>query len=110
MGQIQERFALFVEKSGYTKQFIEKKLGLSNGYVGKIVAGKSSFSVEILENIIATFSELNPMWLVVGEGDIFLKPNTNKELQSLPTDIQQTVENMIEKKLTEILQKRGLLA
>ncbi len=102
MGQIQERFALFVEKSGYTKQYIEKKLGLSNGYVGKIVAGRSSMSVDILENIIAIFSELNPVWLTIGEGEMLV---SKKQISEQP----QNIDALIEKRLDEILQKRGLV-
>ena len=115
MGQIQGRFAFFVEKSGYTKQHIEKKLGLSNGYIGKIVTGKVSFGVDILEKIMATFTELNPVWLTTGGGEMFVHtvrvstPPLTNEAKPSTTELEALIEKILHKKLDELLQKRGAI-
>jgi hypothetical protein len=96
MLNIKERFALFVEKSRIPKTEIEKKIGVSNGFVGKIVAGKSSFSVDILERIIVEFPNLNPLWLVEGSGQMFREQESVKD---------ENLEELIERKVKEILAK-----
>jgi transcriptional regulator with XRE-family HTH domain len=94
MLSIKERFALFVDKSRIPKTEIEKKIGVSNGFVGKIVNGKSSFSVDILERIITEFPNLNPLWLVEGSGQMFREQEIMKE---------ENLEELIERKVKEIL-------
>jgi transcriptional regulator with XRE-family HTH domain len=100
MGQIQERFVLFVEKIDIPKYEISKMIGVSPSLVGKITKGDNAFSVNILEKILEVFPRLNPMWLLRGEGTMYLPETVEQPAQALPTDI----EKLIEKKIQEALQ------
>jgi transcriptional regulator with XRE-family HTH domain len=102
MGQIQERFIHFVEIIGLTKQDIEKRIGVSNGFVGKIVAGKTSFSVDVLENILTAFPTLSPTWLTKGEGDMFLNHKKEPDKPDLEARIKE-----LEKKYEALAKNAG---
>jgi len=115
MEHIQEIFALFIEKIPLNKSEIDKKLGISNGYTGKIVTGKVSFGVDILEKIMATFTELNPVWLTTGGGEMFVHtvrvstPPLTNEAKPSTTELEALIEKILHKKLDELLQKRGAI-
>ena len=62
-------------------------LGLSKGYVSQLMSGKREPSETIVSNLCAQFPELNPQWIMTGEGEMtqkvglrpveeFIEPNT----------------------------------
>ena len=94
MGHIQDRFALFVENTKLPKYEISKMIGVSPSLVGKIAKGENSFSVDILEKILEVFPELNPIWLLRGEGEMY----ASKEQKTIPVSeleyIKETIANL----------------
>lgn len=67
---VKERIKLFLEYKGMSQSAFEKRCGLSNGYVNNI---RKSISDDILQKVVLTFPELNPVWLRMGEGKMLLK-------------------------------------
>lgn len=65
---VKERLISFYTKKGLSKREFERLCGLSNGYIDKL---RISPSPEKLESICLTFPELNRVWLLTGEGDMF---------------------------------------
>ncbi len=65
-----DRLLLFIKELGIGQGKFETSVGLSNGYVNKL---KSSPSVEKLKMIVGAFPELNPNWLMTGEGEMLNK-------------------------------------
>ena len=62
-------------------------LGLSKGYVSQLMSGKIEPSETIVSSLCAQFPELNPQWIMTGEGEMtqkvglrpveeFIEPNT----------------------------------
>ena len=62
-------------------------LGLSKGYVSQLMSGKREPSETIVSSLCAQFPELNPQWIMTGEGEMtqkvglrpveeFIEPNT----------------------------------
>lgn len=49
-------------------------LGLSKGYVSQIMSGKREPSETIVSNLCARFLELNPQWIMTGEGEMLQDP------------------------------------
>ncbi len=67
---VKERIKLFLEYKGMSQSAFEKRCGLSNGYVNNF---RKSISDDILQKVVLTFPELNPVWLRMGEGKMLLK-------------------------------------
>lgn len=70
-----ERIFLFAETQGIAVSAIEKKSGISNGFLKKI---KYSPSNHKCEDILNAFPELNRNWLLTGKGVML-----NSELQNI---------------------------
>lgn len=64
---IKERLNLFIESKNLTPFSFEKQCGLSQGFVKNI---RVNISPKMLEKITSTFNDLNPAWLMTGEGEM----------------------------------------
>lgn len=47
---------------------VEKRIGLSTGYLSKQVSNLASIGSDILEKIFQAYPNLNPGWLLTGQG------------------------------------------
>lgn len=75
-----ERLFMFFEAQGLKHTPVEKELGLTNGYLGKMRNRNGSIGSDILETIFCKFQELNPNWVLTGRGSMLI----NDLDQSLP--------------------------
>jgi transcriptional regulator with XRE-family HTH domain len=100
------RLAQFIKAKGLSIRAFEQKAGLSNATVSRAIKNNTSFAVEHLEKIGATFPELNLNWLVKGEGEMLAValPTSNNALDL------NAVDSLIQLRIEELLQKRGVLA
>lgn len=78
-----QRILQFIEYQGISKQFFFNETGLKRGLLD---ADKldSSISDIYLAKILATYSELNPEWLLTGQGDMLLSNSVAKLRASIP--------------------------
>jgi len=79
MGAI-ERFFEFIDLKGLKPTPLEKELGLSNGYLGKMLKRQSSIGSDIIEKIVVFFPDLNVNWLIIGKGEM-LKTEQLKKIE-----------------------------
>ena len=63
-----DRIFQYLDFKGYKYAPAEKKLGLSNGYLGKMKTRGASIGSEIIEKIVLLYKDINPAWLLTGEG------------------------------------------
>lgn len=70
---VKERLILFIKHLNIGQAAFEKRVGLSNGYVNNI---RKSIQPDKLQKISLIFTELNPGWLMTGEGEM-LKQNSD---------------------------------
>ena len=64
---------MFLKYKKLSQGKFEKIVGLSNGYVNKL---RRDVSASSMEKIVCAFPELNPNWLMVGEGEMLRQGNT----------------------------------
>lgn len=64
---VKERISIFLTYLGMGQRKFEKECGLSNGYVNNI---RQSITPKKLQQISLRFPELNPGWLMTGEGEM----------------------------------------
>ncbi len=110
---VKERIKVFLEYKKMSQAAFEKQCGLSNGYVNNI---RRSISDNILQKVVLTFPELNPVWLRMGEGKMLLKeeeivPHKNDqpriltdmaiEYMTLPVDIFKLIQTQAETILSQ---------
>lgn len=76
---VKERLMAFIKSQKLSINRFEQECGLSGGYVRNM---RRSISPDKLGNIITNFPELNPGWLMTGEGDMLrLEPrNVNSQM------------------------------
>lgn len=72
-----DRIQQYIDYKGISNSKFEIEVGLSNGYWRKT----KSISSSVVEKILRIYSELNPLWVLTGEGEM-LKKNSNEEISS----------------------------
>ncbi len=68
---IKERLITFMKQKGISHRKFETEVGLSNGYLSKLV---NSPTATKLQMIISTYPDLNDKWLLTGEGPMLRTP------------------------------------
>ncbi|RZJ60348.1 MAG: helix-turn-helix transcriptional regulator [Flavobacterium sp.] len=67
---VSERIGQYIEKKGISYYAFENSLGASRGSISKAVKDGKSVGSNVLENIMSVYSDLNPVWLLTGQGDM----------------------------------------
>lgn len=83
-----DRIIEFIEYKGVSKREFASKVGISHSLIGK----SNAIGSDKLERILSSYPELNPTWLLTGEGDMLLPP-AFAELKKYvkPTDDDQEI-------------------
>ncbi len=58
---------------GQTQSSFSKEIGVSATRISNIIKNRNNPDSEILINILSKFRNVNPYWLLLGEGDVFKK-------------------------------------
>lgn len=72
---ILERIKAYMDYKGIKIAPFEKSIGMSNASFGKSLKNNGSIGTDKLENILLIYSDINPVWLLTGEGQM-LKSST----------------------------------
>lgn len=68
---VSERVGQYIDRKGYSYYAFENSLGASRGSISKAVKEGKSIGSNMLETILSVYSDLNPVWLLTGKGDMF---------------------------------------
>lgn len=68
-----ERLEQFINFRGLSLYAFDSSIGVGNGYMGKQIKKKGSIGSDILELIFSQYPELNPTWLLTGNGSMLLE-------------------------------------
>lgn len=74
MEKITQRLCKYMEYKGLNPNNITVDAGLSVGLIGKAIKNSSGLNSETIEKILHAYTDLNPIWFVLNEGEM-LKPN-----------------------------------
>ena len=76
---------------------LDRNIGAGNGYIGKQIKARASVGSDILEKIFQFCPDLNPAWLLTGNGDMIANQQTQEvegnpikssDLNNLPAEEQ----------------------
>lgn len=79
MSKLGSRLSKFIESTNMSVRSFEKRVGLSNGLIGNVIKKGASIGTDKLERILETFPDLNPEWLVTGQGEMLKIPRVIHE-------------------------------
>lgn len=65
---ILERLKQFIDAKGVSVAAFERSVGMSNASFGKSLKNSGAIGTDKLENILNVYNEINPEWLLTGEG------------------------------------------
>lgn len=65
-----ERIKEYIDFKGISISFFEKSIGMSNASFGKSLKNKGAIGSDKLEIILNVYKDLNPVWLLTGEGEM----------------------------------------
>jgi len=68
------RIAQIIKELGLTQDKFAKTVGVSTGYISKVVNGNSKPSIEILMGISNSYRNIDERWLLTGEGEMYRQP------------------------------------
>ena len=93
---VSERVGQYIEKKGISYYAFENSLGASRGSISKAVKEGKSIGSNVLENIMATYPDLNPVWLLTGVGEMFVSNEeivTNKSIETFRLKTDRNIES-----------------
>ncbi len=70
MGNISDRIALIIKNEGMSTRAFEQQIGCSNGVISKCINKGTDISSQWVSKIIETYPDIDPKWLLTGEGSM----------------------------------------
>ena len=77
--EMQKRLFALCDALGMSRRQFSKSVGQSAAYLGNL---KDDITVGVLNNILATYPQVNMVWLVKGEGEMFIQEPLKEDLSS----------------------------
>ncbi|WP_340203268.1 helix-turn-helix transcriptional regulator [Ascidiimonas sp. W6] len=69
--KIVDRIKQFIEKRNLSLRSFDESIGMSKGYMSRQIKANASIGSDVLERMLNQYPELNPVWLLKGEGSMF---------------------------------------
>lgn len=93
---ISERVGQYIDKKGISYYAFENSLGASRGSISKAVKEGKSIGSNVLETIMSIYTDINPNWLLTGQGDMFMSNDEfliNREVAAFNLKTDNSLEN-----------------
>ena len=72
---VKERLREYIKVLGISEREFCRRIGVSTSYVNSI---RTSIQPDKMKSIGEQFPELNPMWLITGDGEMLQRANVNQ--------------------------------
>jgi hypothetical protein len=92
-----ERLFEYIEFKGIKPKPFEEQIGLSNGYLGKQLKRKADLGEGIFIKIIENCPEINPQWLLIGNGSMLINGTSFTEIKADDRQKDQEIERLKDK-------------
>lgn len=110
MSDIFSRIKKFIDFLEISNNEFGRTIGCSSAQITQMLTHKKNFGIDKLLNIISNYPNLNPVWLLTGEGAMLKNESSNPEITIAPTLNKHTStsqqENVVPYILYEKLQEK----
>ena len=83
---ILERLKQYIDAKGITIAAFEREAGMSNAAFGKALKNNGAIGTDKLENILSAYPDINPVWLLTGNGNINCQLVFNQGIDPVKVD------------------------
>lgn len=89
MSKIPDRIGIYCSKKNLSIRKLESAIGASNGLISGAIKKGSDISSAWISLIVENFRDINPRWLLTGEGDMLLNEKQTTILSLIPSTSPQ---------------------
>lgn len=100
-----ERFLQYMSYKNLNDNQVTIQCNLSNGLIGAAKKGRSDLGRKAISKILATYPDLNKVWLLTGEGNMIFEKSTAVETENEPSELLSNLE--LENKLLKAQIKKA---
>lgn len=100
-----DRFYEYLAEKSLKPTAIEKLIGLSNGYLSAQKKRSADMGEGMMLKIIDYFRDINPLWLLTGEGSMLRTDGTPTMLSTSSTDISMPSDTVVLRLMDKIDEK-----
>lgn len=75
------RLKFFIETQHLSIRQFEDLIGSSDGKIAKFIAKNTSLKSDTLQKIMEYFPQLNIVWLLTGNGEMFINADNNMQIK-----------------------------
>lgn len=100
---ILERLKQYIDFKGISISAFEKSIGMSNASFGKSLKNKGAIGTDKLENILNVYTDISPIWLISGVGDMIANDSFRQStIEDKLLNVIQEKDAVIRKQAEEI--------
>lgn len=101
-----DRFYEYLAEKSLKPTVVEKEIGLSNGYLSAQKKRSADMGEGMMLKVIDYFRDINPMWLLTGEGSMLRTEQRQQasqvEVQPVPSTDESIIYKMYKEKDLEV--------
>jgi len=90
MFDMKERIKQILEDKNLTQAAFADLIGVGRPSITHLMTGRNKFSQVVASNTLLAFPDINPLWLVKGEGEIYNNSYVKKMRESVSADNENT--------------------
>lgn len=106
--KIIDRIIIFIKHKNLSMRAFDKSINAGNGYISKQAKSNASVGSDVIERIIGAYPDLNPLWLLTGDGNmrIELTEEEKKDDSKEPPLKYDTIDALIDHKIEDAIQRQ----
>jgi len=87
---ILERIKEYIDSKGISIAAFEKSIGMGNASFGKSLKNNGAIGTDKLENILRVYGDINPIWLLTGNGSMLKSKKEYETKNALPMMVAES--------------------
>lgn len=106
-----ERVQKIMECEGLNSKQFSQEIGVSAGTISNILGGRNKPSLEVMQAILRRFRNINPLWIIDGEGVMYPTSSSNDAPRlPFPDEIETKTPKVETKVLSPLLETSPISA